>query len=201
MNGEDSQDKMDVDAEEQIKENLSTQDFDSEMDTFTEENKLNVSELRKIKSLYEGIKETNIPAERVSECNELSKLANCLLKYRGLLAETSPTAKLWLQYIEYVETLKECIRAERKGDWNLHLIAISKMLNLFAATGHINYAKSASLYLQLMQKLPNDHPWLYNCFQEQGFDIVRRSSRFWAGIWTDLTIEQVMMRATKGGED
>ena len=79
----------------------------------------------------------------VAESKELSKLDDCLLKYRELLAERSPTAKLWLQYIEYVETLKVFIRAERTGDWNLHLIAVTQMLNLF--TGHINYATSASL--------------------------------------------------------
>ena len=71
------------------------------------------------------------------------------------------------------------------------------MINLFAATGHVNYAKSARLYLQLMQDLPTEHPWLYQCFVEHGFHIVRRSSIQWAGLWTDLTIEQVMMRSIK----
>ena len=79
--------------------------------------------------------------------NELMKLHNCLLKYKGSLAEASRTSKLWLQYSEYVETVKLFIRAERTGNWNLHLIAVGKMMNLFAATGHINYAKSSRLYL------------------------------------------------------
>ena len=70
-------------------------------------------------------------------------------------------------------------------------------MNLFAATGHINYAKSSRLYLQLMLELLTDHPWLYQCFMEQGFHTVRRSSRYWAGLWTDLIIEQVMMRSIK----
>jgi len=109
------------------------------------------------------------------------------------IAEKSRTAKLWLHYIEYVDTLKLFIQAERTGNWNLHLIAIEQMLNLFAATGHLNYA----LYLQLMRELPTDHPWLYHCFAEQGFHTVRRSNRFWAGLWTDLIIEQVMMRSIK----
>lgn len=75
------------------------------------------------------------------------------------------------------------------------------MLNLFAATGHINYAKSARLYLQLMRDLPTGHPWLYDCFIEQGFHTVRRSSRYWAGLWTDHIIEQVLMRSirSRGG--
>ena len=97
----------------------------------------------------------------------------------------------------YVETLKLFIRAERTGNWNLHLVAVGEMMNLFAATGHINYAKSSRLYLQLMGELPIDHPWLYHCFTEQGFHTVRRSSGYWAGLWTDLIIEQVMMRSIK----
>ena len=91
------------------------------------------------------------------------------------------------------QTLKLFIRAERTGDWNLHLISVGKMINLFAATGHINYAKSSRRYLQLMYQLPTDHPWLYHCFIEQGFHAVRLSSRYWAGLWTDLIIEQVMI--------
>ena len=71
------------------------------------------------------------------------------------------------------------------------------MLNLCAATGHINYTKSARLYLQLMMELPNEYPWLYQCFIDQGFHRVHRSSRYWGGLWTDLVIEQVMMPSIK----
>ena len=94
---------------------------------------------------------------------------------------------------EYMETLKLFIWAERTGIWNLHLIAAGKMLNLFATTGHIHYAKSSRLYLQLMRELPIDHPWLYHCFTEQGFHTARRSSRYWAGLghhsWCDHAIK------------
>ena len=101
-------------------------------------------------------------------------LEECLAKYKTLLVEQSPTAKLWLQYIEYIETLKLFIRAERSGNWSLHLVAVTRMLNLFAATSHINYAKSARLYLQLMLELPKDFPWLHKMFINQGFHAVRK---------------------------
>ena len=70
------------------------------------------------------------------------------------------------------------------------------MINLYSATGHINYAKSARIYLQLMLDLQTTHPWMYHKFIE-GLFVVRCSDRFWAGLWPDLTIEQVMMRALK----
>jgi hypothetical protein len=52
-------------------------------------------------------------------------------------------AKLWLNYVRHVSLLKLFIRAERTGDWNLHLSSQWGMIPLFAATGHNNYAKSA----------------------------------------------------------
>jgi len=76
------------------------------------------------------------------------------------LADQSRTAKLWLQFMYKVETVRMFIRAERTSNWNLHVIATTRMLNLFAATGHLNYAKCARLYVQMMTELPNSHPWL-----------------------------------------
>jgi len=99
--------------------------------------------------------------------------------------------------VEYIETLKLFIRAERSGNWSLHLVAVVRMLNLFAATGHINYAKSDRLYLQLMLELPTEFPWLHEMFSTQVFHVVCRSNRYWAGWWTDLVIEQVMMQSIK----
>ena len=72
-----------------------------------------------------------------------------------------------------------------------------RMLNLFAATVHILYAKSARLYLQEMNELATEHPWLYQKFDD-GYHSVRRSKRYWSGIWTDLAIEQMLMGLLKG---
>ena len=71
------------------------------------------------------------------------------------------------------------------------------MLYLFAATGHINYAKSARLHLQNMLNLKNTHPWVYEQFTVGRLHTVRRSEKFCAGLWMDLIIEQVMMRSIK----
>jgi len=159
--------------------------------------KLNSNEVNRICELYQELEGGSITVSGIAESAEILRLEQLLQYHKALLAEQSPTAKLWLQYIEYIETLKLFIRAERTGNWSLHLIAVSRMLNLFAATGHINYAKSARLYLQLMLELPDDFPWLHEMFVNQGFHAVRRSNRYWAGLSTDLIIEQVLMRSIK----
>ena len=90
------------------------------------------------------------------------------------------------------------IRAERTGNRELHLSYVSEMLNLFAATGHLHYAKSARYYLQQMLEVPNTHPEIYLNFTRNGYHAIRRTGRYWAGLWSDLIIEQVMMRSIKG---
>ena len=131
----------------------------------------------------------------------LEKVHVAISSKLNLLSTTSRTAKLWVQYINYINVVKLFIAAERIGNWQNHLESTAQMLNLFAATGHINYAKSTRLYLQMMDELPFTYPDLHNTFLNNGYHVVRRSDRFWSGLWTDLTIEQVLMRSlkTRGG--
>ena len=117
-------------------------------------------------------------------------------KLTSRLRKDSRTAKLWIQYIDYVNIMKDYIIAERTSDWQLHLATLSKMLNLFAATGHIHYARSARMYIQQMSELSSKYPYLFNKFSS-GHHAVRRSSRYWAGLWSDLVIEQTLMRSIK----
>ena len=159
---------------------------------------LNECEVDQIESLCKNVLEGGAECvELVNSSEEIYKLRTIFEEYKEKLIKSSRTAKLWIQYLEYINILQLFIRAERTGNWNLHLVSIGKMINLFAATAHINYAKSSRLHLQTMLDLSATHPWVYENFAAKGFHTVRRSDRFWAGLWTDLIIEQVMMRAIK----
>jgi len=114
------------------------------------------------------------------------------------LSAESRTRQLWLQYMQYVRIVKQFLLTERTCNWHLHLKSVHDMLNLFAATGHNNYAKSARLYLQTMKNLPPTLPQLYAMFNEFGLHAIRHSDRYWAGLSSDLIIEQTMMKAIKG---
>lgn len=106
------------------------------------------------------------------------------------------TARLWLQYMEMVDILRHFLKSERTGDWILHLQTLRAMLPYLAASGHNHYTKCLHIYLQLMADLPKDHPEVHQKFL-QGFQVVRRSDRYWAGLSTDLVIENVLMRSLK----
>lgn len=127
----------------------------------------------------------------------MQKLQETVSNFKGELSQRSRTAKLWFQFMYRMETVRLFIRAEHLSDWSLHEYAAARMLNLFAASGHFSYAKSGRLYVQMVQDLPDSHPWLYDQFANHGLQSVRRSDRQWAGIWTDLVIEQLLMRSVK----
>ena len=71
------------------------------------------------------------------------------------------------------------------------------MINLFAATAHNNYAKTCRLYLQSVDKLEKNHPQIFEQFSF-GNHTVRRTAMIWSGLWTDLSIEQILMKSLKG---
>lgn len=80
----------------------------------------------------------------------------------------------------------------------MHLMAVTQMLPFFNASGHNLYAKCAQLYVQQMRDLPSrlskEH---YRNFCDQSFFTVRRTNQFWSGVWTDMCIEQYLMRSIK----
>lgn len=163
----------------------------------TSSSSISNEEVTEIEKVYRDFVNGTATEDDVLKTTALENLNMKLQLHKDNLAAKSRTAKLWMQYIYYINVIKVFIRAERTGNWNVHLTAVGCMLNLFSATGHINYAKSGRLYLQMMLELPSTYPDLYVKFADEGYHTVRRSDRFWGGLWTDLVIEQVMMRSLK----
>ena len=115
-----------------------------------------------------------------------------------VIQESRRTGRLWVMFMKFVGIIMMFIRAERTGNWKLHLKASQDMLPFFAAAGHNNYSKCCRLYLQ-------DCLELCQCIKgpmEDGCFTVRRNENlFWSGVWSDMAIEQCLMRAgkTQGG--
>ncbi|CAH0552820.1 unnamed protein product [Brassicogethes aeneus] len=122
------------------------------------------------------------------------------IEHLNLVQKRGPTAKLWMQYWQMISLVKDFIRAERTGNWELHLKCVERMLPYFHASGHFLYAKSAHLQDIRKLKYTINNDYEFTRFTE-GFFTIRRTHKFWSGVWTDMTIEQVLMRSmkTQGG--
>ena len=77
-------------------------------------------------------------------------------------------------------------------------MSVREMLHTFHAAVHLPYAKSAQLYLQEMERLeellPADD---FEKYINQGYVHIRRTNKFWAGVWTNMPIEQMLMKMMK----
>ena len=153
------------------------------------------TDLKGVKDILESLMQGKTSMEYVCQSHDLEDVRWKILEAKSSVSN-SRTGKLWLQYLEMIEILRTFIKAERTGDWNLHLQTVQAMLPYFAASGHNLYTKSSRIYLQEMGKLKNDHPHVHDAFQK-GFHVIRRSDRYWAGLSSDLIIEQVLMRSLK----
>ncbi|CAH2009827.1 unnamed protein product [Acanthoscelides obtectus] len=126
---------------------------------------------------------------------DLKKMSDLFYTKLKQLKNNGPTAKLWVQYIEAVLIVLRFIEAERLGNWDLHLDCVRRMLPLFHAAGHFQYAKAAQIYLQDMVLLQDImDPQEFHQFATQGYFTIHRSDKAWSGIWSDMTIEQTLNR-------
>ena len=88
-------------------------------------------------------------------------------------------AKLWFQYMEMICILRDFIKAEKTGNWNMHLESLKSMLPYFVASGHNLYIKSAWIYINQMENLKEQNTEVA-AFFETGYHVIRRTDTFWA---------------------
>ena len=144
----------------------------------------------------------NLDGENFQQCifrlsQLLDPVVDQLKCYRNQQSELSATFVYWEQYIGMVEILLCYIRAEREGDWNLHLESVAQMIPYFFAYDHLNYARWASVYLIDMKLLSNSAPLIEEEFLNGNHTVCRSTGGTFNGIWTDLASEQSVNRDTK----
>ena len=111
------------------------------------------------------------------------------------LGSKSRTAKMWVDvFIKPVLIMMVYVRAEREGDWPLHLQAVKLMMPYFFASKHINYARYGLYYLRSMEALPAN---VLEYFMK-GAHVMRHRPGLWNGLWSDMFIETTLMRYGHG---
>ena len=111
------------------------------------------------------------------------------------MSRKSVTAEHWINnLIQPVMLMMMYCRAEREGDFALHLYACANMIPYFFSAGHWNYARDGIAYLNSMSKLS---PSVLDAFL-RGEHVERHRNGFWNAIWSDMMIESSYMNKGKG---
>ena len=98
-------------------------------------------------------------------------------EFQHLLKE-NPNKAFWLKYRDMVGILLDFIRANRDGNWQLHMDSFSAMLPWLTVYDHTNYARWGPVYLADMQQLPQTAPNVYQEFIPGNFVVKRHVGRF-----------------------
>ena len=93
--------------------------------------------------------------------------------------------------------MKRLIAFDREGNWEAHLQAIQDLLPVFHVSGSINYLRYASWYLEIMRKLPKNHPEIYKKFMDRKF-VVKTNAGYFRAVSPDMKLEQTIQRSKKG---
>ena len=96
--------------------------------------------IQEANSVYKKLMNESTTLEEVCKSPVIEEISSLLKQKTDFLA-SSKTAQLWLQYMDMINILRKYIRAERTGNGELHLQAVSEMLPYMAASGHNNYTK------------------------------------------------------------
>ena len=71
------------------------------------------------------------------------------------------------------------------------------MLSIFVGAGRGQYSKALRLYLEQMTVHKIQYGSLVKTFKVVGLYTVQYTDHEWSGVWTDLSIEQRLMKAAK----
>ena len=94
----------------------------------------------------------------------MQEVVEMLERFKQDSRSRSKMFAFWEEYCTMVIILLQFIKAERSGNWKLHLSAIAAMLPYFFAMDRPNYARWLPVYLCDMNHLEADHPQTYQEF-------------------------------------
>ena len=121
-------------------------------------------------------------------------------KYNQKKEGSSKLCQFWNNYVGMVQLLLQFIRAERTGNWHLHLSTTAAMIPHFFSMDRPNYSRWLPVYIADMQQLDKTHPRVYEEFM-RGNHTISRSGQPFTQVSTDMALEQSINldSKTKGG--
>ena len=110
--------------------------------------------------------------------------------------KTSEQFLYWDNFLRLLQLLRNLIRSDRQGLWELHLATVQKLQPIFAVFDRVNYLRWSSLYLEDMRMLPKTAPEIHEMFMK-GKHVVKRHQNKFTAVSADMALEQTINRSQK----
>ena len=106
--------------------------------------------------------------------------------------ETSEECKYLNEIFEMTSRLQNLVSADREGNWDNHIQAVTDLLHIFIEADSIYYLCYASWYFESIRQLLLSHPDVYEQFKANHMLFVKTNAgRFNAGA-LDVKLEQTI---------
>ena len=139
-----------------------------------------------------------LSSPEVGKDNDMLSMADTITDIIDKNSSDSRIASVWKLYLCLTHLLRLMIFAERTGNFLLHLHCMELYIPVFHAAGHFAYAKCTRIYIQQMKSLKDKIPEEdYTLFSNCGYFTIRRKDHFFSGNFSDIVIEQDLMRLFK----
>ena len=112
-------------------------------------------------------------------------------KFKNEGCNLSETFQYWDRFIALVAILRNLVKADHEGDWNLPLHTVQCILPFFALFDCLNYLQCCSLYLEDMRHLPETAPGIHQAFLQSQF-VAKRTPRKFRAVVADQSLEQTI---------
>lgn len=151
-----------------------------------------------IQTLMSKVPTNEIPGaeEDLSQVIGTDLFRNCAKQYDEFTQATlsgvhGVTAQFWMMYVGYINIFHRLERAIRTNDLGLFISTLTPIIDLFFATGHINYSRWLTKYQLDLLNVDDTHPGL-RAILNSGCFSVRRTDNDFSRIPVDLTLEQTI---------
>ena len=146
--------------------------------------------LQKIADGISVVEQKGDVSQKVQQLQEeLGELATLLEVFKSQARAKFKMFAFWEQYGDMINILLQFIKAERTGNWDLHLSAVATMVPHFFALDRPNYARWLPVYLADMNQLESKHPKVHQEFIV-GNHSISRSGQSFSQVSTDMALEQ-----------
>ena len=137
-------------------------------------------------TLTDGDQNNSLTAVKELSVLLLKYVVPLLIKFKEFGRVHSPTFKYLDMFLDAEHIMLLNIRAEREGNWALHLHTVAAMLPYFFSTNRTNYARWVPVYILEMLDIPEN---VRSALEDGQFSVREIPGRF-NGIWSDNRIKQ-----------
>ena len=128
-----------------------------------------------------------------NNCTELLSDSNAFIQQR---CKESETFHYWNNVLILISLMHDQIRADRTGDWLLHIRTVHKLQSIFHIMDRVNYARWSAVYLEDMLRLEKTAPEVLQQFLKGRFT-VKRTDVPNTSVAVDQALEQTINKASK----